>query len=219
MHDDVICHILNIYSEIDCQIAAFKNITGLYCPSGCGKCCASAKVEATVLEMLPIAEELFRRGESLQWLDRIHTANESGTCVFYHPGPDTVMTQKGCCLMYSRRPVVCRMFGFATVKNKNGKPELALCRYHKESSPFLAESVRKAILNGLPVPSFTEFSIRISCLDPCIGTQLVPINRALRLALEREGIRIQMTGAQYADYTLPLAYVPKHDAIPPRLAA
>ncbi|MBS3906954.1 MAG: hypothetical protein KGZ49_07945 [Syntrophaceae bacterium] len=56
--------VLELYSEMDRQTAEFRNATGLRCLPSCGQCCESAPPEATVIELLPAAEELFSRGEA-----------------------------------------------------------------------------------------------------------------------------------------------------------
>ena len=63
---DLSHRVLELYSEMNRQTAEFRTATGLRCFPGCGQCCESAMVEATVTELLPAAEELLFRGEAQQ---------------------------------------------------------------------------------------------------------------------------------------------------------
>jgi Fe-S-cluster containining protein len=196
MKKDIIFKILTIFSEIDGKIAESQSLTQLHCPPLCGICCStSRKVEASVIEMLPLAEELFRRGEAADWLERLSQVGDTAPCVFYQPDP--LISGNGRCGFYSWRPSVCRLFGFASVKDKNGKPILAACIYQKKAFPALVESAGKAVAEGLVSLNFTDFSLQFSGIDPYLGTRLLPINRAARIALEKYGLEMQMADSQH----------------------
>jgi hypothetical protein len=76
---DLIAELIELCEEIDRRTAAFQAPTGLYCPVGCGICCSSVTVEATVPEMVPAARELFRRGEALGCLGQKGLAHQLQT--------------------------------------------------------------------------------------------------------------------------------------------
>ncbi len=186
---NLINSVLELYSEMDRQTAEFRKATGLYCLSGCGQCCASASPEVMVIELLPAAEELFSRGEAQPWLERLGSVGEAERCVFFQPDP--LIPGNGRCQLYAFRPSVCRLFAFAAMKNKHGKAELVTCRRLKEERPIAVKAAQEAISEGLATPSFDSFSIKIAALEPSFGRWRVPINRALRLALERYGLTVQ----------------------------
>jgi hypothetical protein len=81
------------------------------------------------------------------------------------------------------------------MKNKNGKPELLTCRRQKEEIPVLVKGAQEAISRGMAVPSFDYFFLKMVVLEPPLGKQRVPINRALHLALERYGLMVQLMEA------------------------
>jgi Fe-S-cluster containining protein len=143
--------------------------------------------------MLPVAKELVYRGEALEWRERIVAVNGTGICVFYKPDP--LVPGNGRCQFYSLRPPICRLFAFATRKNKYGKPELVACTCQKKAIPFAVAAAQEAISRGLPAPSFIDFSLRIAALEPSLGSRQMPINQALGLALERAGLMIQLRRA------------------------
>ncbi len=188
---DVAHQVIESYTQIDQAIATVQAATGLFCPEGCGQCCENPNVEATPLELLPLALELFRRGEVECWLEKAQTVNYSGCCVFYRP--DSTIPGNGRCQVYPWRPSVCRLFGFATVTTKHGHPELAVCLRHKSTSPEAAAAAQEAIAQGLPAPNFAEVTQQIANLNPYLGTERLPINQALQVAIERVGLYLQMS--------------------------
>jgi Fe-S-cluster containining protein len=141
------------------------------------------------MEMLPLARELFQRREAYQVLERLISNGSAGMCIFFVPGSSESID--GHCFYYSYRPTVCRLFGFAAWKNKRGIQEAAFCKRQKEWSPALVATAEDAISKGLNPPDYTHFSIRFSALD----NKLMPINRAIHLAVERYGLRVQMAEA------------------------
>ena len=141
-------------------------------------------------EMLPAAQELFQRGAAYEVLERLRSDGDAGMCVFFVP--DSVESLKGHCGYYSWRPTVCRLFGLAARKNKQSRQDLAFCTCQKKWAPTLVAAALDALFGGLKAPDYTNFSIRFSALD----NELMPINRATRMAVESYGLRVQMEEAQ-----------------------
>lgn len=187
------------YAGLDAEIAAFQAETGLECPSGCGQCCENPTVDATPLELLPLVLELFRRGETTLWLERARALGSPGVCAFYQPDP--VVPGNGRCRAYAWRPSLCRLFGFAAVRTKTGRPELAACARHKTACPSAVDRARAAIAAGVPVPTFADFATQVAALDPSWGGDRLPINEALQVAIERVGLWLQMTGGGLPEET------------------
>ena len=61
---EIVSQVMDLYTQIDKAVAEFQLKCGLRCPSGCGACCPTANVETTILEMMPLALEILRRGEA-----------------------------------------------------------------------------------------------------------------------------------------------------------
>lgn len=199
MNSEVIPQIVALYDRIDTETAAFQAATGLHCPPGCGKCCENPEVEATVLEMMPLALELWRTGEAAAYLERLSTLNGSESCLFYRPDP--FVPGNGRCTVYSWRPTLCRLFAFATVKNKQGNPELAVCIRQKQTIPEEVEGAKEAIAQGMSAPNFGEVATEVANLDPSLGSDRFPINQALERALQRVGLIAHLTfGEQDGDW-------------------
>jgi Fe-S-cluster containining protein len=173
-----------VYRRLDRRIAGFRRAAGLSCPRGCGECCLSPEVEATVLEMLPLALRLQRERRLEQTLAGLGPGEPPRPCVFYSPAP--LGSFGGHCSVYPLRPLVCRLFGFAAMTDPEGRPQLVLCRRLREADPAGARKAAAGAASGrLPVPVMSEWSLAMYRLDPGLGTRALPINEALGQALER----------------------------------
>lgn len=198
MNADVIEQVKQIFQKIDRETANLQAATGLHCPPGCGRCCENPEVETTVVEMMPLALELWQRGEAVTWIERSLAVAERGSCVFYQADP--FVPGNGRCSVYWLRPTICRLFAFATVKNKQGQSVLAACVKHQEIIPETVQNAKAAIAHGLTAPNFSQVSIHVAMLDPSANQQL-PINQALKLALERIGLIAQLAYGDEGDRT------------------
>ncbi len=183
LNHDVSASLTQLYQDVNAQIASFQAATGLQCPPGCGQCCENPEVETSPLEMVPMALELIQQGEAATWLERAEAAGIPSQCVFYQPDPQ--VAGNGRCQKYMWRPAICRLFGFAAVTDKSGTPKLAACFKHKQVYPDQVAMTQVAIANGLPVPHFADWQTQIANVDPHWGYQRMPINQALKIAIER----------------------------------
>ncbi len=172
---DRVCEeILTQYRAVDSAAASFAEISGLACPPGCGQCCQTPEIQATALEMLPMARSIIdsKRQDSLGDLD-------PGTCVFFEQGSRPGL---GRCRAYDLRPLVCRLFGYAARRDKAGLPEFAACHVHSAES---SEALARARKMAREAPVFGDEFTKLASLDPGQGWDLLPINTALKRALER----------------------------------
>ena len=169
-----------LFHQLEKETAAFQNNTGLSCLSGCGRCCTHPAIEASPLEFLPWAFHLFLTGEAekmLQILREIQTT----TCVNYQP---LTLVDQGHCKTYRYRGLICRLFGYGASTDKYGKLRLATCKVIKEGQAENFASASEKISQGLSVPVFTEYYMQLNQIDFRLGNIIVPVNKALRLALE-----------------------------------
>lgn len=204
MLNQLAAEVLLICAELDAQVAAFIAASGLHCPQGCGECCCSDKVEATVLEMLPLAFALFADGQAELLIKRLEKVNGRGECLLHRP--DLAGPGAWPCTCYSHRGVVCRLFGFAGNLDRGGTPRLALCRVLRQAdlsgeNPLPLEEEVLALM-----PLFSEAGMRITALHPGLGTIRLPINSALLEALQKVGIALELgAGRQWDGDEQPIA--------------
>ncbi len=171
-----------LYAEIDRAITAFKLATGLRCRSQCGQCCPEASIAVTMVEMLPAAAALLASGDIQHWLAKL--ADAGRTCVAFSPDP--LPETGGHCRIYEHRPVVCRLFGFAAIRNRLGKLELSTCRPIRQDFPEAVSRAEALLAKDIPAPLLTGYSQRLFGLDPTAHP--MPINQALARAIQRCGL-------------------------------
>ena len=185
---EIVSRVMDLYAQIDKSVAAFQLKSGLRCPPGCGACCPSAHVDVTVLEMLPIAHEILRQGEAAAWLQRLASQENTGRCLLYLAEPQEEVA--GHCSYYKWRPALCRLFGFAAVRGGRGEKLLSICKRIKQTDPVAAGAALRLVDQA---PCFVHFGTQVYALDPVLGQTLLPINTALRHAIERLGLHFSFT--------------------------
>tara|TARA_R110000868_G_scaffold21640_10_gene89811 strand:- start:9937 stop:10545 length:609 start_codon:yes stop_codon:yes gene_type:complete len=171
-----------LYAGLDQEIVTFQSKSGLHCKAGCGKCCTHAEVDASPLEFLPWAFHLFLSGTALKTLEELKLKS-SATCHIYQP-LSVVDSANGKCSDYLYRGLICRLFGYGANRDKFGEMRLATCKIIKEGQAENYEAAKVAMSEGMYVPIFTDYYMNLSQIDFNLGNKIVPINKALQLAIE-----------------------------------
>ncbi|WP_116366522.1 YkgJ family cysteine cluster protein [Parahaliea mediterranea] len=170
-----------VFEELEMTYGGYQRRAGLGCTPGCGACCNNPEVAATPLEMLPLALDIYDRGQAEPTLASLQ--GYSGfACI--HFVRHTLDGSRGECGIYHRRPALCRMFGAAGVSDKQGKARLSVCRTIKQARPA-AHLVAISNLEASPPPRLSDGKEKVRQLDYALGQQDLPINEALRVALEK----------------------------------
>jgi len=182
----------HLFDTLEHETTRISDAHGLRCPTGCGACCLSPEVEATELEMLPMARHLFAIGEGEVWLERLAATPSGSPCVLYRPDPHD--RKLGRCGYYAHRPTLCRLFAFAARRNRDGGLELAACRVHKETAPEAVALTQEWIAAGGEVPVYSDTAMELYAVDPHKGTARFPINEALQRALATTGLALRLEG-------------------------
>lgn len=98
MDIDQLCdEILAAHADTDNRVRAFADVTRLSCPPGCGACCETPDIEATELEMLPMARFLYDSNSGLP-----DPLRPGGCALYVQTGPG-----RGRCSAYKYRPAAC----------------------------------------------------------------------------------------------------------------
>lgn len=171
-----------LFENLNLEIAQFQKETKLGCVAGCGKCCTNPDIDASPLEFLPWAFYLFLNGKAETVLNDLNK-NETTTCYIYSP-LSILDKNNGSCSDYKYRGLICRLFGYGANKDKYGQYRLATCKIIKEGQKESFEKSIELINNGLPVPIFTDYYMNLSQIDFKLGNIIVPINKALKFAIE-----------------------------------
>jgi Fe-S-cluster containining protein len=175
--------IMEIYREMDAVSSRFQNATGLRCLSGCGTCCDTEEVEATVVEVIPLCWHILLNREEEKYLFAIAEMERLGSqsCVIRDPSPSR--QAGGHCSLYEFRSLVCRLFGFAARRDKKGGLEFVACKWLKDATPETVKRAQIGLGSGLPVPVYQDAFMRVASVNPALGFRRLPINRAIKEAL------------------------------------
>jgi len=169
--------VLKLYGELDTEIANFKKRSGLKCITDCSICCESHKVEATTLELLPLAIHLCNKEKGEYWLNKAKESKLSGVCIFYESKPSS--QNKGNCSIYRYRPLVCRLFGFSAIVDKNGSLVLQTCAKIKNNFVIEYKNVQVNARNDIPIPRMVNFTNKLMGIEFTNGVKQLPINQAI----------------------------------------
>lgn len=170
----------NLFHQLEKESSNFQQASGINCVSGCGKCCTYPNIEASPLEFLPWAFHMFISGkaeEMLTMLNGTHTL----PCFLFTP---VSLVDKGHCASYKYRGLICRLFGFAASRDKYGSLRLATCKIIKEGQADNFRTTAEAITKGMYVPIFTDYYMQLNQIDFQMGNKILPVNKALKMALE-----------------------------------
>lgn len=145
-----------LYSEMSKESLEYSSNNSISCPSKCDHCCKNSNVSATPLEMLPLALELIKN-------NNLDLNFDKSTCIFNQSG----------CSVYSKRPTVCRLFGWSKVSSKEGQ-RLSMCP--------------KVLSNSVVDPNAPDIELwarKIKEVHPEWGSEIIPINQALKIMIEK----------------------------------
>jgi Fe-S-cluster containining protein len=171
-----------LFNRLENEINTFKTETHLHCKLGCGKCCSIPTIDASPLEFLPWAFHLFLNGKAEETLEELHHKTDTN-CHLYRP-ISIVDSNNGSCSNYAYRGLICRLFGYAASRDKYGKLRLATCKIIKENQQENYLNTAEAISKGLYIPIFSDYYMNLSQIDFSLGTTMLPINQALKRAIE-----------------------------------
>lgn len=126
----IIISLRELYNETDLAIESFQKASQLTCIEGCGSCCERFMPYLESSQALVLALFLIENKP-----DSINAIINSKTefCPLYNPHSNYH------CTVYEARPLICRMFGFCGVLNKNEEISFSLC-FRKKELEVQAES-------------------------------------------------------------------------------
>ncbi|MDF0716833.1 YkgJ family cysteine cluster protein [Muricauda sp. 334s03] len=169
-----------LFDQLERETQQFQDKSGLGCVSGCGKCCSYPNIDASPLEFLPWAFQLFLSGKAEDALATLQE-NTPKTCFLLTP---VSILSKGHCGSYKHRGLICRLFGYAASRDKHGNLRLATCKTIKEEQADSYRIASEAISKGTYVPVFTDYYMQLNQIDYQMESKIMPINKALKMALE-----------------------------------
>lgn len=171
-----------VFQELDQEIKAFLGASHLTCLPGCGFCCSNPKVSASVLEFLPLAFDLYEKGKAEKALELLESKSDSDWCIIYKA--TSADGEKGFCSDYQNRGLICRLFSSSYRTNKAGRKEIITCKKIKSANPELFETAAEQVNVDMPIPSSAGTYAQLYNIDFQLTNDQMPINQAIRKALE-----------------------------------
>lgn len=177
-------NLLKLYEEMSLEFSQAQTRNNLHCPSDCGRCCQNPSIEASVLEMLPMALYLHDNNLTDQYLELIDQSMQTNQFC--------IGIKNNRCHLYQTRPSICRMFGVSAHLDKTRKAQASICKTLKEIQP---EEARKVIAAPLEhnLPVMTHWASKLLTLDPGLENPKMHINLALRKAIEKVDMYLYYT--------------------------
>ncbi|MDX9783178.1 MAG: YkgJ family cysteine cluster protein [Spirochaetia bacterium] len=197
-----------IYGRIESSQQDFKRASDragnpIACPIRCGSCCVHFTPDVTPLEAERLAYYLLVERKDLidhffSQLNKSAKAGEAWTgdsaCPFWNPERPGEN-----CMVYPARALVCRLFGYCAVLDKEGRPSFALCDKMpslagRQERIFSGEAMLQGLFGRRP-PLMDEFSREVLALDPSGAGQRRSVIEALPTALEKIALLLQLAEA------------------------
>ena len=139
--------------------------------------------------MLPLALKLWSTREGDRWLEKLNMPGSTNRCVFFYPQKKN--PHRGRCQAYELRPLICRLFGFSFTKNKQGDTVYGGCKVINRADPRLKTRVKELLGRDPRFLTMTDLSIRLCGLGTARDHELIPINQAAKIALEKIGFILE----------------------------
>lgn len=170
-----------VFKQLDKETQKFAKQSNLRCLTNCNLCCLKKGLEANVLEFLPYAWYLVKNNLHEQALDLLDTEPEH--CINLAKTQIEGITAG--CSVYEHRGLICRLFGFSGVQDKNGKLSVYTCAHIKHEFPEEFKHTTERINSGMNIPLVTDYYYRIYFIDNQMANDYNPINVSIRKAIEK----------------------------------
>jgi Fe-S-cluster containining protein len=171
-----------VFKQLDKGTRKFGQQSNLKCLTNCNLCCLKQGLEANVLEFLPLANHLVKNNLHEAALDLLETEPEH--CI--NLAKSQLPGETSGCSVYEHRGLICRLFGFSAVHDKNSKLSIYTCSHIKKEYPeeykMASASINTPKMN---IPQVSDFYYQIYFIDPQMANDYNPINVSIRKAIER----------------------------------
>jgi len=170
-----------LYAALDEDTDQFKQISGIHCIQGCSACCTKPDIEASVLEMIPLAWYLYSNSLQDRVMERIKTCGDlCSSYMLMDPG-----NLAGRCTFYNKRALICRLFGNSAITLKDGHLGIYTCHKLKVGEALSLRLTNEGINKGWPVPLARKYRTQLDAIDIGLAADINPINESLCKAMEK----------------------------------
>jgi len=182
-HKELADNILQEYAVISKEFSEFQTKSKLTCIEGCGKCCFKPDIYCSPSELLPLALELVERGDAQRVYD-LCCAKEHERCMFLNVQSEDGFKAK--CDAYQFRPLICRTFGVSARHGKNQRVDISVCKtLQEEKAEDYQYLLASSQVDSSQLPFIDASKNTLLTLDPSLQDEEMPINKALKVMLEK----------------------------------
>jgi Fe-S-cluster containining protein len=171
-----------VFNSLLKETRQFAEKSGMQCPIGCSKCCLKEDIEATPLEFIPFAYDLYKQDKLFTFLDRMENMPTDGRCILYNPMQ--TLSEPGACSDYKNRGLICRLFGYSATYNKVGVKQVVTCQTMKNINAEHFIVISNKINNGMKIPLMRDYYLKLYSIDNNLSMKHYPINTAIKKAVE-----------------------------------
>lgn len=170
-----------VFRKLDKETQKFVQQSKLRCLTNCNLCCLKKGLEANVLEFLPYAYYLVKNNLHEEALNLLETKPEH--CINLAKTQAEGVTAG--CSVYEHRGLICRLFGFSAVHDKNGKLSVYTCAHIKSEFSEEFKLASERINSGMAIPQVADYYYQIYFIDSQMANDYNPINVSIRKAIEK----------------------------------
>ena len=179
----IIEEVEKVFEELDAHLKHTAEESGLKCPDFCGMCCRKTDIEASPIEFMPLADWLYKSGQVDNFLAAMDDTKHPWCACF---NPEASVHHEWGCQYYEHRGLICRLFGFGFRLNRDNLPVLVTCKIMKQTQPSaVSKAAEMASSHPEDMPVFSHYFMRLLAIDPDLAVPQMPINQAIRVAIEK----------------------------------
>ncbi len=183
MQTRIIEEVEKVFEELDRHLSLTAGESGLRCPDFCGNCCRKSDIEASPIEFMPLAAWLYKTGNIDDFLAKLDNPKHDWCACF---DPEASARGEWGCQYYEHRGLICRLFGFGFRLNREDSPVLVTCKIMKNTrAAEVAKATEIAMARPEEMPIFSHYFMRLLAIDPDLAVPQMPINQAIRTAIEK----------------------------------
>jgi len=138
----------SIYEKLENNQKRFSDCFDVHCKMGCGKCCEHFIPDITNLEAGYLAFGLISEGRADEVVKMLQERDpDNPICPLYNKDDELHH-----CTVYQWRPLICRLFGAAASRNKEGHAIFKNCKWnentHEVTTKTLESHKRNLVVMG-----------------------------------------------------------------------
>jgi len=171
-----------LFESLDKDIKNLQNQTNIHCIESCIRCCTTPKIQATSIEFLPLVYHLYKAGKIGELIEKLDAQNNEYAC----PVLNILSTdgQRQGCTYYPYRGLICRLFSYNYITDKNGVKKINACKTIHINQSKQVEMANSLLKNETICPKASDYYSKLSFINHEAAHQIYPIGKAIRVAID-----------------------------------